>query len=586
LTRFRLKLTLAILSLISLVLLILGIYFAKVLERSYIETLTDLLRKQATLISEAVKAPEIFYNSTNLDRQISLYGETLEKRITVINREGIVLADTSSDPDDMENHANRPEMHDALLGETGVSTRYSTTLGYNMIYVAVPINVDGQIIGAVRSSMSMKSVATTIHHMWYSLVTGLIITLLVGLFISARIASGITRPIEEITRVARNITQREYESRVRLSARDEIGQLASAINFMASSLEQQMYEITENQQRLTGVLTNMPSGVILISENRRIKLVNPAVEKMLGMPRQQLEGKLHIEAGRNFGLSHFIDRCIDSGEKFREEVHIYYPAERILDVNLAPYINFKGEIKGVVAVLHDITEIRRLEKMRSDFVANVSHELRTPITSIKGFTETLLDGAMQDEEICRNFLQIISDESERLSRLITDILDLSKIEQKRIAIHKTEVDLQELIEDIALLVQDKVQRKKLTLELPENLHLAVQSDKDCLQQIILNLVANAIAYTPEHGKISVEVNQEGKHVKIAIADTGIGIPEKDLSRIFERFYRVDKARSRDSGGTGLGLAIVKHLVENLHGQIAVKSKEGEGSVFTVTLPVN
>ncbi|MGM0711886.1 two-component system histidine kinase PnpS [Brevibacillus parabrevis] len=585
-TRFRIKLTFTILGLISLVLLLMGMYFAKVLENSYLQSLHELLSRESKLVAQAVRFPTVFDNQVTLADRVKQVAPSDEVRLTIINREGQVLYDNSSHVEEMENHHDRPEMKAALRGETGISRRFSETLGYDMMYVAVPVEQGTNIVGAVRSAMSMKDITDTIHNMWYSLLTGLLVTLVVGSIVVSRISFSIIRPIEEITRVARNITQRQYESRVRIKAKDEIGQLAGAINFMASSLEQQMYEISENQQRLAGVLTNMTSGVIFISEQRRIMLVNPAVEKLLGTAGHELVGKLHIEAGKSFGLSQYIDRCLDKSEKFRQEVHIYYPQERVLDVNFAPYINFKGESRGVVVVLHDITEIRRLEKMRSDFVANVSHELRTPITSIKGFTETLLEGAMQDEETCRNFLQIISDESERLYRMIRDILDLSKIEQKRIPLHLSHVHVQELIRSAAAIMHDQAQRKQLKVTLPESQpDVWLMTDKDCLQQIVLNLMTNAIAYTPEEGEITIRTEADDKQITIQVADTGIGIPEKDLARIFERFYRVDKARSRDSGGTGLGLAIVKHLVENLHGQIKVESVEGRGSTFTVILPL-
>lgn len=584
-TRFRIKLTLTILGLISLVLLLMGMYFAKVLERSYLETLSELLTRESKLVAQAVR-PEVLSDEITLAKRVEQVAPGEEVRLTLIDRTGRVLFDNTYEQERMENHADRPEFSAALRGETGIDRHYSETLGYEMMYVAVPIVVEDQIIGAVRSAMSMQDITDTVHNLWYSLVTGLLVTLVLGSIVVSRISYNITRPIEEITRVARNITQREYESRVRIKAKDEIGQLATAINFMASSLEQQMYEISENQQRLSGVLTNMTSGVIFISEQRRIMLVNPAVERLLGTSANDLIGKLHIEAGKSFGLSQYIDRCLDRGEKFRQEVHIYYPQERILEVNFAPYINFKGEAKGVVVVLHDFTEVRRLEKMRSDFVANVSHELRTPITSIKGFTETLLDGAMQDKETCRNFLQIISDESERLYRMIRDILDLSKIEQKRISLNLVQVNVQDLISSTVALLQDQAQRKQISITLPKaEPRITLTTDKDCLQQIILNLVTNAVVYTPEGGAITLELRQDSRHVQIQVTDTGIGIPEQDLPRIFERFYRVDKARSRDSGGTGLGLAIVKHLVESLHGQITVKSVEGKGSTFTVTLPI-
>lgn len=585
-TRFRIKLTLTILGLISLVLLLLGTYFAKVLENSYLQTLNDLLTRESKLVAQAVRFPDVFSNQATLAERVMQVAPSEEMRLTVINLEGDVLFDNLTYASRMENHHDRPEFLAALNGQTGISRRYSETLGHDMMYVAVPVMQGNEIVGAVRSAMSMKDITNTIHNMWFSLLTGLLVTLVIGSIVVSRISFSIIRPIEEITRVARNITQRQYESRVRIKENDEIGQLAGAINFMASSLEQQMYEISENQQRLSGVLTNMTSGVIFISEQRRIMLVNPAVERLLGTPGHELVGKLHIEAGKSFGLSQYIDRCLDKGEKFREEVHIYYPQERILDVNFAPYINFKGEAKGVVVVLHDITEIRRLEKMRSDFVANVSHELRTPITSIKGFTETLLDGAMQDEETCRNFLQIIYDESERLYRMIRDILDLSKIEQRRIPLHMEQVHVQELVANAVAVMNDQAQRKHLTISLPRPTpEIWLLTDKDCLQQIMINLLANAVAYTPEEGAITIRTDVCEQQLILQVSDTGIGIPEKDIPRIFERFYRVDKARSRDSGGTGLGLAIVKHLVEILQGTIQVESVEGKGTTFTVKLPL-
>lgn len=564
---------------------LMGAFFAKVLERSYMETLQELLWRESRFIAETISDPMQVYNTKLLSDRVEQYMPADDVRVTIIDRNGNVRYDSESDPLVMENHADRPEFAASLQGEKGTSRRYSDTLGFDMLYVAVPIAIEGEVIGSVRSAMSMEEISTTIYRMWYSLLTGLFITLVVGSLIVSKISSNISKPIEEITRVAQNITQRQFESRVKLKARDEIGQLAGAINFMASSLEQQMFDISENQQRLTGVLTNMTSGVIFVSENRRIMLVNPAVEKLLGTSGTELTGKLHIEAGKSFGLSQYIDRCIDLGEKFREEVHIYYPQERILDVSFAPYINYKGEAKGVVTVLYDITEIRRLEKMRSNFVANVSHELRTPITSIKGFTETLLDGALHDEEICRNFLQIIYDESERLNRMVRDILDLSKIEQKKIPLTMEHLNVYTLIADLMALVQEQASKKQQNLILPESADVWLVTDRDCLHQILLNLVSNAIAYTPEGGTIATKISQDQRGVSIQVSDTGIGIPEQDLSRIFERFYRVDKARSRDSGGTGLGLAIVKHLVETLDGQITVESKEGVGTTFTLFFPL-
>lgn len=256
-----------------------------------------------------------------------------------------------------------------------------------------------------------------------------------------------------------------------------------------------------------------------------------------------------------------------------------------MDVHLAPYVRENQERKGLIAVLHDVTEVRRLEKMRTDFVANVSHELKTPITSVKGFAETLLDGAMHDEDVCREFLSIIYRESERLHRLISELLYLSRIEQHHIPLKLEQMNMTEAVLNIANTIQKEAKKKKLALILPEQINdIWIEGEKDRIHQIVLNLLSNAIAYTSEGGKIIVKLWEEADQVKLSISDTGIGIPSTELPRIFERFYRVEKARSRRSGGTGLGLAIVKHLTESHNGKIEVKSEEGKGTTFIITLP--
>lgn len=265
-------------------------------------------------------------------------------------------------------------------------------------------------------------------------------------------------------------------------------------------------------------------------------------------------------------------------------MQMYYPDQRILDAHLAPYLGANGEIKGIITVLHDITDIRRLEKMRSEFVANVSHELKTPITSLKGFAETLLDGAMYDPEIAKSFLTIIHDESERLHRLITDILHLSKIEQHQLPFHPEPLNVTGVIYETIDTIQEEINKKQLTIKLPNQKPVIIDAEKDRLQQIILNLVANAVTYTPDKGTIEIGIVEKDDQIELTVKDTGIGISKEELPRIFERFYRVDKARSRNSGGTGLGLAIVKHLVESHHGSIQVDSEEGKGTLFTITLP--
>ncbi|WP_027414777.1 two-component system histidine kinase PnpS [Aneurinibacillus terranovensis] len=582
--RFRIKLASMFVLIITILLLVIGLYVAKLLENTYITILEDHLKKEAIIIAEDVR----FYMArqpNTLQQRMVEFNDQIGERITVIGRDGKVLADSENNPNTLPNHLNRPEIQEALRSGIGRSIRFSSTMKYSMMYVAVPLKDNGKIIGFVRVAVTSTTVQATIKKLWISLTAILVITLLLFAFVSTRMTKSITQPIEEITRVARDITRNRFKSRINTKAKGEVGQLAKAVNYMASSLEQQVSAIQENEKRLKSILNNMFSGMMLVSDNRRITMVNVATEQILGYNEDELIGRVHNEVGKNFGLSELITRCFETGEKIRDELHTYYPTERIIDANLSAYKNEDREIKGVIVLLHDITAIRRLEKMRSEFVANVSHELKTPITSIKGFTETLLDGALEDPEISRSFLTIINEESERLNRLISDILDLSKIEQKKMPLQLEEVNLPALIKETVRIVREDARAKNIAIYLPVEDRVFMEGDRDRLQQVILNLVSNAVNYTPENGEVMLDVREKGKeHIEVVVKDTGIGIPGNHLPRIFERFYRVDKARSRESGGTGLGLAIVKHLVESHHGMITVDSKEGEGTTFTLVFP--
>ncbi|MEW9670726.1 two-component system histidine kinase PnpS [Ammoniphilus sp. 3BR4] len=584
---FSFRLNSIIISMMALILFLVGFYVAGLMEKVYIETLSDRLSREATIISASIRSQKEFsdFSSAELQTLVNRFADASNARITIMDTKGKVLSDSEVSADQMDNHLNRPEVRDAMNSGSGLAVRYSDTLNTDMIYIAHVMGYsEGNTQGIVRLSLPIVKINDFIHNLWLSLAFGMGAALILTVIVSLLVSRYITSPIVEITSVARKITQKKYESRVRTKGAGEVGQLASALNFMASSLESQMKEIKENEEKLFGVLNNMVSGVILIGESRRILLVNSAIEGFLGYTEKSWVGKLHIEAGLNFGLSQLIDRCFATGEKIRDEVHIYYPHEKVVDANLAPYTTDNGEVKGVVVVLHDITAIRRLEKMRSEFVANVSHELKTPITSIKGFAETLLDGAMEDKDILKQFLGIIHMESERLHRLINDILDLSKIEQKRLPLQMEEVDLADLLTMINQNLQEKITAKRIHVQMPKIKHLIVEGDRDRLQQIIINLFDNAITYTPDDGTILFNIEDFKDSIQLSVIDNGIGIPESEIHRIFERFYRVDKGRARNSGGTGLGLAIVKHLVESHHGKITVSSQEGKGTNFTLCLP--
>jgi len=581
---FSVRLNLIIIPLISITLLFVGLYVGDLVKKVYTDTVSNQLIREATIIGVYLEDQPL--EKEVISQSIKRFASEEHSRITLVDTRGVVIADTEAAPGEMDNHLSRPEIIEALNNGDGQAVRFSKTLGKRMIYVAhVLKDPGGNPIGVVRLSMSIQKIDEFIHNLWVSLSFGIGSALLLTIIVSLFVSRYITKPIKEITSVARKITEKKFDTRVHIHSKGEIGQLADALNFMASSLESQMIEIKQNEEKLFGVLNNMVSGVILIGESRRILLVNPAIEHFLGYSKERLIGKLHIEAGMNVGLSKLIDRCFETGENIRDEVHIYFPNEIIVDANLAPYTTEHGEVTGVVTVLHDITAIRRLEKIRSEFVANVSHELKTPITSIKGFAETLLDGAIEDPEISRQFLEIIYNESDRFHRLINDILDLSKIEQKKLPQQVERVNIVKLIDDIFQSLKEKINRKQLAYEEPDvTTPVYMEGDRDRLTQIILNLIDNAISYTPEKGKIVIEVKELENEIVVKVKDNGIGIPLADRDRIFERFYRVDKGRSRNSGGTGLGLAIVKHLVDSHHGTIQVQSKEGKGSVFILTFP--
>ncbi|GAB6932909.1 two-component system histidine kinase PnpS [Calditerricola satsumensis] len=354
---------------------------------------------------------------------------------------------------------------------------------------------------------------------------------------------------------------------------------------LANGLGAQIANLEENAARLSGVLEQMASGVLVVDADGRVVLVNRAFEQLNGVSRDRVIGRSYKEAVRSMDLARLVERVFRRREPAHDELRWTFPRERILDVHAVPFRRgTTGALVGVVAVLHDITEIRRLEQVRREFVANVSHELKTPVTSLKGFAETLLDGAMYDEKTCRAFLEIIYEESERLSRLIQDLLQLSQIENRQITLRKGLLSARDEVADVVRLVAHTAEAKRQTVEnrVPEGLR--VYADRDRLRQILLNLLNNAIAYTPPGGRITLTGGEDADSTWLTVRDTGPGIPREHLDRIFERFYRVDKDRSRRSGGTGLGLAIVKHLVDAHGGRIEVKSKPGKGSAFTVHLP--
>lgn len=575
--------------LILILIIVLWFFLAALLKNAYTDMTRNHLVENAQMVTQLIVASDSYGEREQLQELIQNFEQPIQMRFTVVDTEGEVLADSENDPEEMNNHSDRPEIQNVLQQEQefGESIRYSTTQDFNMMYVALPLVSEGETVGAVRTSLSLEVIDDAMNRLWFSLSVALGLMFLIAAIASTMLARSITRPIDSIMDVTSRLRRNDYSSRVNTEPKGEIGDLSRSINALAASLQRQMKEIEENEQQLTSIISNMVSGVMLINQDGTVALMNSAMERFLSQHKDNIIGQPYEKVGERFALSPHIRTVFETNEKVHEEVHSYYPQERIMDAHLAPYYGQGWQQRGVIIVLHDITNIRRLEKMRSDFVANVSHELKTPVTSVRGFAETLMSGEVTDEETTKQFLKIIHDESQRLDRLIKDLLNLSKIEKKEMPLNLETINMTALVHEVSVTLQGVIEEKKTRLLLPDpSKDVYLQGDEDRLRQIILNLVGNGINYTAEGGAVKVSLKENVDKVRLIIQDDGIGIPEESLPRVFERFYRVDRARSRHSGGTGLGLAIVKHLIESHHGEIEVESREGEGTTFTVILPKN
>ncbi|CAM4327132.1 two-component system histidine kinase PnpS [Paenibacillus tarimensis] len=599
---FRARLAIIMIVTVGLAVFLSGLFMAKSVERNYLTSKQDNMIREMRLVLDAMEwkqgqPEELFYYYTKEANRIK---NITGSRVTFIRGDGTVLGESDEDPRKLLNHASRPEVVEAKRDGIGRDIRKSESVGQNMMYVALALEPGSENSDIIRMAMSIEDVENSIRELWFFLIMGLLVLFIISAVVSYRVALGLTRPLEQITRVAKRIRNSEYQARVTVRKQDEIGELGTAINAMAESLQEHMKQIRQKEGQLESVLDNMINGIVMIDRKGKILLLNRMAEEVLGFSARELVGRHYAEAKQQYELAQIIQEGLVKRQHLHDEITFYFPEERLLEINLVPVFHSVEEFGGVLLVLQDVSAIRRLERMRSEFVANVSHELKTPIAAVKGFAETLLGGAVNDPEVAKSFLQIIYDESERLNRLIGDILELSKVESRRVPLQFSPVELSSFTAKTVELLSAQAASKGITLETEVENDLYLEADEDRLRQIVMNLLANGINYTPEGGKVTMKVEavslgksapvsdgveSDYDHVRIWITDTGIGIPKKDLPRIFERFYRVDKARSRGSGGTGLGLSIVKHLVDLHKGTITVESTVGVGSTFMIELPV-
>jgi len=562
------KLMAAIMGTVIISIILITILFTVVVDYEHEEIIKQTLRDNNKKVINLI-------NSNNITNLKSFFQNDLagtSTRITYINSLGKVVYDSEANPDIMENHNTRPEVLEARQKGTGSSIRYSESVKINMMYFATVFK-SGSII---RSSMPMKEISSFESGFFKYYVIILLMVVAISILISYKLINFMLKPIKDLENATSEIAKGDLSIRARITSSDEIGHLGKTFNEMANKLQKTINNSLEQQNRLEAILTSMDSGIIAVDKNKKIIMINPYAEKIFEIISNAI-GKNFLDIIRN----HELEDIFSHKNYDVNEISTITFRGKTLRIRTADIINVGVPI-GTVAVIQDITDLRKLENMRSQFVANVSHELKTPLTSIKGFAETLKD--VEDQQIREKFLNIINDEAERLTRLINDILTLSHIEQHREEVFET-VNVKDVISDVYYLMKNTAESKNISLSIGSDKSIQIIGDSDKFKQMLINLVDNAIKYSENGDSVYMGYEQKDDMCVIWVEDTGAGIPEKHIARLFERFYRVDKARSRAKGGTGLGLAIVKHIVLSFGGSIEVKSSVGEGSKFIVYIPI-
>ncbi|MFA5035411.1 MAG: ATP-binding protein [Candidatus Margulisiibacteriota bacterium] len=513
------------------------------------------------------------------------YANILGNRITVVDLNGRVLADSQIQPGQLDNHRDRPEMIEAREKGLGKAIRYSATQRKDLIYVAMPIKKDGKKVGFLRFAVPLNF-ATNVFRLYKSVWLALFISVIVAVLSSAWLARSFANPISRLSEVAKRIAAGNFENRFFRRSRYEVGELERAMERMSQYLRLTFDKLSAKKSQISAVLSSMNEGVLAVDREGNVILANPVIEKILGVTEPEIKGKTIREVVRNNEITELITKALRTGERVREEIQVFHPFEGIFEAHAGPVMNEENIVIGVVCVLHDISDLRKLEKVRSEFVANVSHELKTPLTVIRTNVENLLGGALNDPAHNADFVKKIDKHARNLSVLIDDILELSRLEAKKELGPFTRINMEEIMVKAIETIAEKAGKKEISIvtQCP-GVPVIVNGIEDHLYRAVLNLLENAVNYSDAKGQISISCQREADRVKIMIADTGVGIAEHHLPRIFERFYRTDVARSRELGGTGLGLAIVKHVINLHNGTVEVSSVEGQGSTFTITLPL-
>ena len=592
-SRIAIKLTLTFVGFVALTMAVAGMYLNHALEQFAVDSLQARLELAGRLLHDEARGLLAGgAGAEDVRAFVTRAATPTQARVTLIAPDGRVVADSDVEPRDLgalENHRDRREVRKALEGGVGHDLRTSVSVSTPLLYVAVPVVDRGRIIGVLRTALPLTAVTSSHAVLHRVMLGGALLALVVALGIGLFVARRVTRPVVQMQAIARRMSEGQFDARAPVRSVDEIGALGRALNVMLARLREKIGDLEQERARSNAILDGMVEGVIAVDGHESIIRMNERARAMLGVGTGRGELKPFLEVIRNADLHEIFRHCRTAADDapVRRELQLRHPVARRIQVNAVP-LRLKGEGTGAVMVLHDVTELRRLEAVRTEFIANVSHELRTPLTAIQGYLETLLTGALEEPEHARKFIEVAFRHTERLGRLLNDLTDLSNIELGKVTLRAAPVHLEDVIDSALAIVRPRADTSDVAIAtdlVPAS--ITVYADHDRVAQILINLVDNGVKYTPAGGRVTVRARPQPEgRVEVVVADTGVGIPRADLPRVTERFYRVDKARSRELGGTGLGLAIVKHLVAAHGGELAIDSELDRGTTVRFTLPAS
>jgi len=541
----------------------------------------ELLSRDSPAASAARETPQLI---AEFDPEADRIGQLLDARVTFIARDGRVLGDSAESPAavaTMENHASRPEVIDARERAIGTSRRHSDTINVDMLYVAVPVTHPA--IAFVRVALPLSSIRQQFDNTLVALAVALNIALISALAIAWLFSSRIGQRVRSIALVATRYRAGDLSPARLEFGDDELGTVARALDNAVQVVGRQLAEQARDRSRMEAILAGMIEGVIVVDPQGRLQLVNDAARRMLRLDDAETQiGRHYLESIRHPAIAELVAAAL--GGKTPDALQMSPPRDASRTIMARAAAATGGSEHGAVLVLHDITDLRRADQIRRDFVANVSHELRTPLTAIRGYVEALSEGDASPED-SRRFLDIIERHTERMERLVKDLLRLARLDAGQETLEIISCDARNLIHSVVTELASALEQRRQRVEVTIGADADVlRADPTKLHDVLRNLIANAVTYSPEQTTIRVETSRANGSVTVSVSDEGPGIPEEDLSRVFERFYRVDKSRARDPGGTGLGLAIVKHLIELHHGEVRAENRQPVGATVTVTLP--